>query len=172
MPFMRSHLSQFCYSRLKNSPRQASPFDLISGVIVSITTASGSYPLLPCPHIIPKSAADAPRIESFRRIHCPPSAFALSASLRGLADEAREVAPDSAPAPALRLYRRRWKGRGKLRWLGFSLTLHCSALFNHNQVTPFIVYIAAFGRFMRRSRIPKRWTMPKKTSLAKASLRI
>ena len=33
--------------------------------------------------------------------------------------------------------------------------LHCSALFNHGQVTPFIVYIAAFGRFMRRSRIPK-----------------
>ena len=43
----------------------------------------------------------------------------------------------------------------KLRWLGFSLTLHCSALFNRGQVTPFIVYIAAFGRFMRRSRIPK-----------------
>jgi len=33
--------------------------------------------------------------------------------------------------------------------------LHCSALFNHGQVTPFMVYIAAFGRFMRRSRIPK-----------------
>ena len=43
----------------------------------------------------------------------------------------------------------------ELRRLGFSLTLHCSALFNHGQVTPFIVYIAAFGRFMRRSRIPK-----------------
>ena len=43
----------------------------------------------------------------------------------------------------------------KLRWLGFPLTLHCSALFNHDQVTPFIVFIAAFGRFMRRSRIPK-----------------
>ena len=34
--------------------------------------------------------------------------------------------------------------------------LHCSALFNHGQATPFIVYIAAFGRFVRRSRIPKR----------------
>ena len=33
--------------------------------------------------------------------------------------------------------------------------LHCFALFNHDQVTPFIVFIAAFGRFMRRSRIPK-----------------
>ena len=43
----------------------------------------------------------------------------------------------------------------ELRRLGFSLPLHCSALFNHGQVTPFIVYIAAFGRFMRRSRIPK-----------------
>ena len=67
----------------------------------------------------------------------------------------------------------------QLRWLGFSrvalrllrssrfaltrpdafgagaFPLHCSALFNHGQVTPFIVYIAAFGRFMRRSRIPK-----------------
>ena len=43
----------------------------------------------------------------------------------------------------------------KLRWLGFSLTLHCSALFNHGQVTPFIVYIAAFSRFMRHSRIQK-----------------
>ena len=43
----------------------------------------------------------------------------------------------------------------QLRWLGFSLQLHCFALFNHGQVTPFIVFIAAFGRFMRRSRIPK-----------------
>ena len=43
----------------------------------------------------------------------------------------------------------------KLRWLGFPLTLHCFALFNHGQVTPFIVYIAAFGRFMRHSRIQK-----------------
>ena len=43
----------------------------------------------------------------------------------------------------------------ELRRLGFSLPLHCSALFNHGQATPFIVYIAAFGRFMRRSRIPK-----------------
>ena len=43
----------------------------------------------------------------------------------------------------------------ELRRLGFSLTLHCSALFNHGQLTPFIVFIAAFGRFMRRSRIPK-----------------
>ena len=43
----------------------------------------------------------------------------------------------------------------ELRRLGFSLPLHCSALFNHGQVTPFIVFIAAFGRFMRRSRIPK-----------------
>ena len=43
----------------------------------------------------------------------------------------------------------------ELRRLGFSLPLHCSALFNHGQVTPFIVYIAAFGRFMQRSRIPK-----------------
>jgi len=29
------------------------------------------------------------------------------------------------------------RGFGKLRWLGFSLTLHCSALFNHNQKTLF-----------------------------------
>ena len=43
----------------------------------------------------------------------------------------------------------------ELRRLGFSLPLHCSALFNHGQVTPFIVDRAAFGRFMRRSRIPK-----------------
>ncbi len=43
----------------------------------------------------------------------------------------------------------------QLRWLGFSLPLHCFALFNHDQLTPFIVFIAAFGRFMRRSRIPK-----------------
>ena len=43
----------------------------------------------------------------------------------------------------------------KLRWLGFPLPLHCFALLNHDQVTPFIMFIAAFGRFMRRSRIPK-----------------
>ena len=47
----------------------------------------------------------------------------------------------------------------KLRWLGFPLPLHCFALFNHDKVTPFIVFIAAFGRFMRRSRIPKRLTL-------------
>ena len=47
----------------------------------------------------------------------------------------------------------------KLRWLGFPLPLHCFALFNHDQETPFIVFIAAFGRFMRRSRIPKRLTL-------------
>ena len=43
----------------------------------------------------------------------------------------------------------------QLRWLWFPLPLHCFALFNHGQVTPFMVIIAAFGRFMRRSRIPK-----------------
>ena len=35
----------------------------------------------------------------------------------------------------------------KLRWLGFSLPLHCFALFNHDQLAPFIVFRAAFGRF-------------------------
>ena len=79
------------------------------------------------------------------------------------------VAPCGFTTPLSCELRRLGFSRGALRLLRssrFALTrpdafgagaflLHCSALFNHGQVTPFIVYIAAFGRFMRRSRIPK-----------------